>query len=337
MTGQDAQSAVNGPSSQVAVVAIGRNEGERLRRCLSSVIRSVGTVVYVDSGSTDGSREMAREKGAHVVELDMSRPFTAARARNAGFRKAHEVAPDVTYIQFVDGDCEVETGWIETARSHLDTDRSAAVVFGRRRERDPDRSVFNRLCDIEWDVPPGPVKACGGDAMMKVEVLRAVGGYRDGMIAGEEPELCVRLRQAGWSIVCLARPMTIHDADMTRLGQWWRRALRSGHAFAEGAALHGAAPEYHSVRECRRILFWGAALPALILAATVFVSPWSALLALIYPAQVVRLFLKHRTHSPSPSLYALFTVAGNFPEALGIMKYWWDRLRGAGGAIIEYK
>lgn len=337
MTGQDAQDAVKGRPSRVAVVAIGRNEGDRLRRCLSSVIGSVETVVYVDSGSTDGSREMALEKSAHIVGLDMSHPFTAARARNAGFRKALELAPDVSYVQFVDGDCEVEAGWIEAARNYLDTDRSAAVVFGRRRERDPDRSVFNRLCDIEWDVPPGPVKACGGDAMVKAEALRKVGGYREGMIAGEEPELCVRLRQAGWRIVCLAHPMTVHDADMTRLGQWWRRALRSGHAFAEGAALHGAAPEYHSVRECRRILFWGAALPAVILAAMVFVSPWSALLALAYPAQVVRLFLKNRAHTPSPWLFALFTVAGNFPEALGIGKYWWDRLRGAGGTIIEYK
>lgn len=323
--------------SSVAVVAIGRNEGERLIRCLASVVGTAATVVYVDSGSTDGSVANVRSIGATVVELDMSRGFTAARARNAGFRKVLEVAPDVSYVQFVDGDCEVEPGWIEIARAHLDTVPRVGAVFGRRRERHPERSPFNQLCDIEWDVPPGPVKSCGGDVMIRVAALREVDGYRESMIAGEEPELCVRLRRAGWSIVCLAHPMTIHDAAMTRLGQWWRRVMRSGHAYAEGAALHGAAPEHHSVRECRRILMWGAALPAAILVATALVSPWSALLALAYPAQVVRLALKSRGRTRSPWLVARYTVAGNFPEAVGIMKYRLDRLRGTGGTLIEYK
>ena len=275
--------------------------------------------------------------GAIVVDLDMSRSFTAARARNAGLRKVLEAAPDLSYVQFVDGDCEVEAGWIDFARTHLDAVPGVGAVFGRRRERFPERSVFNQLCDIEWDVPPGPVKSCGGDVMIRATALREVGGYRESMIAGEEPELCVRLRQAGWSIVCLARPMTIHDAAITRIGQWWRRVMRSGHAYAEGAVLHGSAPEYHSIRECRRILTWGAALPATILAATALISPWSALLALAYPAQVVRLALKSRQRTKSPWLVARYSVAGNFPEAVGIMKYGMDRLRGTGGTLIEYK
>ncbi len=325
-------------ADEVIVVAIGRNEGERLQRFLASAREAANRIVYVDSGSTDESVQRARAAGGYVVDLDMARPFTAARARNVGFGKALELAPDVRFVQFVDGDCELEPGWIAHAHAFLDQHPDVAAVFGRRRERFPDQTVYNRLCDIEWDVPPGPVKACGGDVLIRAAALRQVGGYREGMIAGEEPELCVRLRQAGWQIHCLARPMTIHDAAITRLSQWWQRAKRSGHAYAEGAALHGAAPERHSVRECRRILFWGAGLPLTILGAAALIAPsLGGVLALAYPAQVGRLFLRERQHTHYALPLAVFTVAGNFPEAVGIMKYRWDRLRGTGGGLIEYK
>ena len=67
--------------SEIGVIAIGRNEGERLRRCLDSVVGKGFSVVYVDSNSTDGSVDFARSVGAEVVELDMSLPFSAARAQ----------------------------------------------------------------------------------------------------------------------------------------------------------------------------------------------------------------------------------------------------------------
>ncbi len=325
-------------TDDVFVVAIGRNEGERLQRCIASVFSATKRVVYVDSGSTDGSAGKVRAAGAHVVDLDMTLPFTAARARNAGFEKALELAPDARFIQFVDGDCEVEAGWIEQARSFFDQNPFVAVVFGRRRERFPNQTIYNRLCDIEWDVPLGLAKSCGGDVMMRVTAFRQVGGYRDGMIAGEEPELCVRLRRAGWQIQRLPLPMTIHDAAIASFDQWWRRAKRSGHAYAEGAALHGAAPEFHSVRECRRILFWGAALPLSILVIAGVLTPWAGgILALAYPVQVVRLYLRNRGRTDFAWPMAFFTVAGNFPEAVGIMKYRWGRIRGTSGGLIEYK
>ena len=69
---------------QIAVVVIGRNEGERLRQCLMSIDKGVAGIVYVDSGSTDQSIALAESLGAQVVELDASIPFTAARARNVG-------------------------------------------------------------------------------------------------------------------------------------------------------------------------------------------------------------------------------------------------------------
>jgi glycosyltransferase involved in cell wall biosynthesis len=312
--------------TKIDAVVIGRNEGKRLEDCLASLKGSVERLVYVDSGSTDGSPDMASAIGALVVDLDMSRPFTAARARNAGLAEC-----SAEYVQFVDGDCSVAPGWIETARLFLDQTPEAAVACGRRRERHPGRSIFNRLCDLEWDTPVGLATACGGDALMRRSAVLPEGGFRDDLIAGEEPELCVRLRAAGGQIWRLDAEMTLHDANITRFGQWWTRSKRAGHAFAEGAFLHGAPPERHWVRETKRALFWGALLPLLCLILAL-VSPWALLLLLAYPAQTLRLARQSNDWG-----WAVFTVLGKFPEALGALHFHLSRLRGTRNRLIEYK
>jgi glycosyltransferase involved in cell wall biosynthesis len=209
---------------KVGVVMIGRNEGERIRKCLESLGGIAKQVVYVDSGSTDGSVDMARAMGVEVVGLDMRVAFTAARARNEGFRRLRELAPDLAYVQFVDGDCELADGWLEKAVMFLGEHESVAVVCGRLREHYPERSIYNMLCDIEWDTPVGEAKSCGGNAVMRVGAFESAQGYRADLIAGEEPELCVRLRAAGWLIWRLDEEMALHDAAMTRFGQWWTRS-----------------------------------------------------------------------------------------------------------------
>ena len=221
-------------AERVGAVVIGRNEGESLGRCLGS-LAGLSPVVYVDSGSTDGSVVLAREQGAVVVELDLALPFTAARARNAGLSRLRELEPGLAYVQFIDGDCELVNGWLEAALAKLRSDPGLAVVCGRRRERRPEASRYNRLCDIEWNTPIGEANACGGDALMRAEALQAVGGFAAGLIAGEEPDLCYRLRRRGHRIWRIDADMTLHDANITSLGQWWRRTLRSGHAYAAGS------------------------------------------------------------------------------------------------------
>jgi len=325
------------PVEDVAAVVIGRNEGERLRRCLLSLVGTVRSVIYVDSGSTDGSVELAKDLGAHVIPLDDRRAFTAARARNAGFQYLGSHADKLTAVQFVDGDCEVEPGWVATARAFLDAHAEAAVAFGRRRERFPERSIYNRLCDLEWSIAPGEVAACGGDAMIRADALRRVGGYRPDLIAGEEPELCVRLRRQGWKILCIDHPMTLHDAAITRFSQWWRRSMRAGYSFALGAHIHGGPPERHKVAETRRAWIWGIGIPLAIVAGTVAFGPWALLLALVYPAQMLRLYIKRQGTTPMPLASSFFHVLGRFPEAIGQFRFLRDRVLGRGGALIEYK
>lgn len=325
-------------NSLLGVVVIGRNEGERLRVCLASALASnvTANVVYVDSGSTDQSVELAKSMGCDVVALDMRIPFTAARARNEGFARAVSLAQDLSFIQFVDGDCEIASGWLGQAMDFLTSHDTVAVACGRRRERFPRNSIYNQLCDIEWDSPVGQTRSCGGDAMMRVSAFSSVGGYRQNLIAGEEPELCVRLRAKGWKIWRLDCEMTLHDAAMYRFGQWWNRAKRAGHAFAEGAFIHGASPERHYVAEFRRAVLWGIVLPVGIVAGAFFHTAF-LLLALVYPLQVIRLALSNRGKGLLAWWRSLFLVLGKFPEAQGICRFCYNKLLSKSATLIEYK
>lgn len=317
-------------------VVIGRNEGERLKRCLRA-LSSAEIVIYVDSGSTDGTPDWARNHGADVVELDMARPFTAARARNAGFARLRERAPDLRYVQFIDGDCELLVSWPERAIGFLDQNSSVAAVCGRTREREPDRSIYNWLCEQEWDQPAGEMKAFGGIVMMRSDALTAVEGYREDLIAGEEPELGVRLRSAGWRLWRLDVEMTFHDAAMTRFGQWWQRAVRGGYAFAQGAHIHGGLPERHWVWESRRALLWGLCLPLGCLALGLLLGPWGWALFLIYPLQIARQTFRNSGSLRRRVTLALFQVLARFPEAVGQLKYFLNRLLYQQGRLIEYR
>lgn len=324
----------------MAVVVIGRNEGERLRTCLQSVLSQAqaGVVVYVDSGSTDGSVALARALGCLVVALDLTQPFTAARARNAGFERACQQVTDLDFVQFVDGDCELRAGWLASALAFLQEHPAYAVTAGRLRERAPQASIFNQLCDIEWNTPVGEAKACGGIAMLRADALKQVGGFRASLIAGEEPELCVRLRAAGWRVWRLDAEMAWHDAAMRHWRQWWTRTVRSGFAYAEGAALHGAPPERHWVRESRSIWLWGAGLPVLIAMLALWLGAWALLLLGLYPLQVLRLWMQaRRAGLPVPLAYALSLVLGKFAAVWGQFKYILLRATGRRSRLIEYK
>ena len=325
--------------SDVGVVVIGRNEGKRLVRCLESVRRQAGCVLYVDSGSTDGSVASARGLSDAVVELDLHIPFTAARARNEGFQRLLEVGCDVRYVFFVDGDCEVVPGWLRTAVHFLGAHPDYGIVWGTLRERFPEKSIYNLLCDIEWrDYPVGETTTCGGNAVARIEAIREVGGFRADLICGEEPEMCVRLRKAGWRIYHLEPVMALHDAAMYRFGQWWKRATRTGYAFAQGASLHGAPPERHYVRETRRPWIWGLAIPVATLCLLPFLGCRALLVLIAYPIQLLRLSALRPQRSAAENwLRAAAFLLSNFPELFGQLKFHFDRFRRAQSRLIEYK
>ena len=205
--------------AKIGLVAIGRNEGERLVRCLASV-RHIPKRVYVDSQSSDQSVAFAKSEGIAIVEIAAPPNLTAARARNAGLARLLADCPDLEFVQMIDGDCEMQPSWIETALAALRSEPDLALVFGRRRERYPERSVYNALCDDEWNEPVGESPGCGGDALFRVEALRQVNFYNASMIAGEDTEMSMRLRKRGWRLKRIDAEMSLHDAAILRFAQW---------------------------------------------------------------------------------------------------------------------
>lgn len=317
-------------NKSIGVVVIGRNEGARLRSCLSSIIETTSSVVYVDSGSSDDSVEFATGLDINVVNLDMSKPFTAARARNEGFKTLLEKYPEIKYVQFIDGDCEVISGWFESALSAFKKADSIAVVFGIRKERFPEASIYNYQADRDWRIQPGYTETCGGDALILVSAFNEMNGYDVNLIAGEEPDLCLRLRRSGWKILSISVDMTWHDSDLHSFYQWYKRAIRTGHAFADVAWKHRHYPEKYWFRHNVRIFGWGLFLP-------IFISLLSILninflsLFLIYPIQTARI-----AHHEG-WLYALFCVLVKFPQAIGQFKFVINNLLGKRSTLIEYK
>ncbi|WP_417585074.1 glycosyltransferase [Nitrincola sp.] len=326
--------------SNAGCVIIGRNEGERLERCLESVCKAFAQVIYVDSGSTDQSVQKAEASGAQVVNLDMDQPFTAARARNAGLTLLYQTQPDLEYVQFIDGDCELVSSWPNAAATYLDANPDVAVVCGRRRERFPDASVYNRLCDIEWNTPVGEATACGGDALMRIKALHEVNAYNVNLIAGEEPEMCHRLRMQGWKIFRLDEEMTLHDAAISRFGQWWKRAKRAGYAYAAVSWMHRNSAIGIWQKEVARSMVWGVVLPIIILLSFV-VSLYGITLVglLLYIYLYMKIYLRTQHHyiTAIRLKYALCMVLIKFAEAMGSLAFIKDCLLSRTSKIIEYK
>jgi glycosyltransferase involved in cell wall biosynthesis len=329
------------PKDDVALIAIGRNEGERLKSCLRSVMPAAKTVVYVDSGSTDGTPQFAAAAGCRVVELDPAKPFSAARARNEGFACVQAVDPDVPFIQFLDGDCDLMDGWLDAGVAALRARPDVAIVCGHVRELFPEATIYNKLADLQWQMTPGEILSSGGRFLIRTEVFAAVDGFRADVIAAEDDEFCIRVRAQGWKILQLDAEMARHDMAMTRFSEFWRRSKRTGHAYAHVAALHAGNGEAYFVRDIRRILVWALVVPLLALCAAPFTRGLS-LVALVglYGLQFVHNYLsgRRRGWSARDSLISsYFNAIFKFPALLGLLEYQWRHWRGESFRIIEYR
>ncbi len=320
--------------SSLGIVVIGRNEGDRLKASIGSLPSDV-PIVYVDSGSTDGSPEWAEEQGCAVVQLATDRPFSAARARNEGLDRLLTDHPEKTYVQFIDGDCVLDEAWLGVGLGRLNEEPTLAAVAGLRRERFVEASWYNELCAYEWNTLVGEAAAVGGDAIYRIPAFKKVGGFDPMMMAGEEPELCLRLRREGYKVERLDANMTLHDAAIHTFGAWWKRAVRSGYAYTLGAMKHGRSG--YNVREVVRSLLWGLAIPACILL-TIFAGlPWVGLLLLaMYPIKLLRVRHAVKGQSRRSGRYALYLMLTNVAEAQGVFRALRETASGR-RQILEYK
>jgi glycosyltransferase involved in cell wall biosynthesis len=310
--------------NRLGAVVIGRNEAKKLPRCLSSVLGFPTPIIFVDSGSDDGSADLARTMGVDVVELDRSTPFSVARARNTGFARALHLDPEVEFIQFIDADSEVIHSWFALARNALVENPDVAVVYGRVRERDPHRSPYARLYQAEFEVQFSEPDVCGGMAMMRVAAVRQVHGFNSAMVGFEDFELSFRLRRVGWRVLRLDADMAVHEAAMNRPAQWCQRQIRGGYARAQEVALHGRSPQRYGVRECISIWFWGLLLPVLAVTPAGPTHGVSLVLLAAYPALSLRIYRRMRRRglaAVGAALYAASCVLDKFPQVVGLARF----------------
>lgn len=323
----------------VSVVVIGRNEGDRLARCLESV-RAANyaadrlELIYVDSESTDDSRAVAERAEAQVIAIRPAR-LCAAAGRNAGLRAArHDL------IQFLDGDTVLHADWIRRAVAAM-ADAAVTCVHGRVEEVAPYATLYNFWAHHDWFFPPGPTEACGGVAMYRRTALLDADGYDETLIAGEERDLSYRLiRDHGATILCLDEPMVCHDIDMTRFGQYWRRCIRAGYAYAEVGSRYPGLVQWR--RTCRRNAVHGALALAAIIASVALwsVVPFIAWFGLMVLA-VVRNAWRHRRRIGSlreAFLYAIHIYLSKVPTLIGHLDYFVRRWTGANPRrLIEHR
>ena len=325
----------------LSVVIIGRNEGERLQRCLEAAAtmrrkRFAVEMIYVDSASVDDSVERAAAMGARVIRLQSERP-TAAAGRNAGWRAARG-----EYVLFVDGDAELHADFAALALQVMQRPE-VAVVWGHRREKAPQQSWYVRVLDLDWVYAPGPSAFCGGDALMRRSVLEQSGGFDAGLIAGEEPELCRRIRACGHLIEHIDAPMTQHDLAITTFAAYWRRAVRAGHAYAEIALRCRGDDEPLWRAEARRNLAHGALLlaagplaVALVMAAPVAAAPMTVLVIAALGRSARRCAWKS-DDVKTRWLYAIHAHLQQIPIFCGQIAFHLNRRRGRRRTLIEYK
>jgi GT2 family glycosyltransferase len=326
--------------SGVGVVVIGRNEGERLKRCLESVVDRGRPTVYVDSGSSDGSVGLAKALGCSVLELDPARPYTAARARNEGVAWFGQHHAEVACVQLLDGDTELSSGWIDQGLELLEARKDLCAAFGRLHERHPELTVYNRICDLEWKMRAGEVHCFGGIVLIRVKAFLDAGGFDAGLIAGEEPELSQRLRRAGWKIWSAEADMGVHDAGITRFGQWWKRSLRSGHAYAQVCWLGTGVRDRFGLRQSLRTWFWIFGVPCLA-ALSYRLHPLAPLgaaaLYLLQSARVGLGILGGGAAGSTAFLYGLLWLPTQLAQWFGQCKFLGSLLFRRKPRLIEYK
>lgn len=339
----------------MGTVVIGRNEGDKLSRCLRS-LHACGRIVYVDSASSDGSENVAESMGVEVVRLTSATQLSAARARNAGIARLQELVPDLDFVMFIDGDCEVFPDWVAVGQAELLSQPQVAVVCGRRRERNPERSIYNRLADMEWDAPIGLVKSCGGDSIMRRTAFEEVGGFNASATSGEEPELCQRLRKQGWQVLRIDADMTLHDSGDLNFLRWWRRCVRSGYGALDIALRFRQQGESLYLRDVKSALGWAIGWPIAVALTAAWRSavigrghtdsssvalslPMTAATA-VYPAQVMRVALNNRVRAGNDKValqYAALTMLSKWAHVLGQIARVYDGATARMPRLIEYK
>jgi N-acetylglucosaminyl-diphospho-decaprenol L-rhamnosyltransferase len=239
----------------VSVVVVSHNTRDHLGHCLASVARG-HEVIVVDNGSTDGSRELVRERfpDVHLLELAENRGFGAAN--NEGMKIGSG-----RYFLILNADAWPVDDGIERLVAFADANPRAAVVGPRLLNLDGTLQRSVRGFPTRWRIATEyfflrklaprsrAVNAfygagfdhrsvreadflMGAVLLLRRDAVDEVGGFDESFFMfSEEVDLCYRMRAAGWSVVFYPGAEFVHvGGASTRLewGRMYREQLR-GH------------------------------------------------------------------------------------------------------------
>ncbi len=318
-------------------VIIGVNAEKTLASCISSIRaanypQSCLHIYYADGGSHDNSLAIAAEfTDVTILALNPEHP-TPGLGRNAGWK-----AGKSPLVHFFDSDTILHPDWLAQAVATIS--EGVAAVRGNRCEIFPRATLYNWIGSLEWNDQPGDVECFGGDVLIRRSVLEQSGGYDEVLVGGEDPELSRRIRHLGWRIIQLDQEMTRHDLAMTRFGQYWQRAYRSGYAFAAVTDRFSKQKTGFWFAEFRRILVRGGGCQILLSAALVslLLFPEAVPLALamaisglglLFFPRLFRVgyFARDKQLSRSDArIYAWHCSIVVLPDLFGLLRYYWGK------------
>jgi len=254
----------------ISVLIPVKDGGEDLRRCLAGIAaqrcEEGVEVVVVDSGSADGSVELARSTGARVHEIPPSE-FNHGATRNLAVELARG---DVLVFTSQDAYAPDEH-WLAALTAPLAEDGVLAGTYGRQiahREATPPERFF---MDFLYGERPRTQRAAGMDDLsmettlfsnvnsaIRAEVFARFPFVND-IIMSEDQEWSRRVLLAGY-VLRYVPEAAVHHSHPYTLRQAFRRffdsGVSSGRAYMAGARPSSAVLRRQALRYARAELAW---------------------------------------------------------------------------------
>lgn len=205
--------------TELSVVLITKNQAWNATRLIESVLEAISPlssteVTLVDSASADETVELARRYPISILRLRGGQPLSPAIGRYVGYQHAKG-----EYILFLDGDTRLVPGWLPWALRTLQENPRAGAVTGHvinlptsAVAEEPTPPLLKNLPEIPREVLWGS-SGGGGAALYRRSVLEQVGTFNPYLCSDEEPELGLRIRQAGYRFLELDYPIVRHYND----------------------------------------------------------------------------------------------------------------------------
>lgn len=263
---------------KVSIVVIGFNEAKNLYKTFQAIAsmnypQDKLEIIYVDSGSTDGSVELSRQY-VDKFFVEAIHP-TPARNRNRGLIEAK-----YDIVHFVDGDVIIDKEYLRNAVS-LFIEKDVHAVVGQLDEQRP--NVYNKMASLSNALlKEGYTHLTATGATYLKSALLSINGYDERISRGEEIEIGGRFNKAGFKVWCTNNKMGSHNFDITNLWQYVKRYEANARSSVRIALMRGDSKYFTSAKHLiQRQTIKGSLFVMFLLVTLYFESVWPLILFLL--------------------------------------------------------